>query len=79
VAPGSRTAVIIASAMDHSGHRLMARWESSWRLEDSLDAAGFELSDEERRNLTQAVRESLHNPVDAVVMLSYVGSLLASR
>ncbi|WP_434628781.1 beta-ketoacyl synthase N-terminal-like domain-containing protein [Chromobacterium sp. CV08] len=79
IAPGSRTAVIVASAMDHSGHRLMARWESSWRLEDSLDAAGFQLSDEERRGLTQAVRESLHNPVDAVVMLSYVGSLLASR
>lgn len=79
IVQGSRTAVIIAGAMDHSGHRLMARWESSWRLEDSLDAAGFKLTAEERAGLTKAVREALHNPVDAVVMLSYVGSLLASR
>ncbi|HWX00155.1 beta-ketoacyl synthase N-terminal-like domain-containing protein [Collimonas sp.] len=79
IVQGSRTAVIIAGSMDHSGHRLMARWESSWRLEDSLDAAGFKLTPEERSGLTQAVREALHNPVDAVVMLSYVGSLLASR
>ncbi|MGQ5522583.1 beta-ketoacyl synthase N-terminal-like domain-containing protein [Chitinimonas sp. PSY-7] len=79
IQPGSRTAVIIAGAMDHVGHRLMARWESAWRLEDSLDAAGFALSDEERSTLSKLVREALHNPVDAVVMLSYVGSLLASR
>ncbi|PHV12099.1 beta-ketoacyl synthase N-terminal-like domain-containing protein [Chitinimonas sp. BJB300] len=79
IVPGSRTAVIIAGAMDHVGHRLMARWETVWRLEDSLDAAGFALSEEERSTLCGLVREALHNPIDAVVMLSYVGSLLASR
>ncbi|QNM94647.1 hypothetical protein H9L41_11840 [Chitinimonas koreensis] len=79
IEPGSRTAVIVAGAMDHAGHRLMARWEAAWRLEDNLDAAGFDLSAEERTQLAALVRDALHQPVDAVVMLSYVGSLLASR
>ncbi|MFM0291010.1 beta-ketoacyl synthase N-terminal-like domain-containing protein [Paraburkholderia megapolitana] len=79
IAAGTCTAVIIAASMDHSVHRLLARWESGWRLADALAAAGLSLSDEERGKLDQAVTDALHTPADAAVALGYIGNLLASR
>ncbi|MEQ5843792.1 hypothetical protein N0A02_30495 [Paraburkholderia acidicola] len=79
IAAGTCTAVIIAASMDHSVHRLLARWESGWRLADALAAAGLPLDDEERGKLDQAVADALHTPADAAVALGYIGNLLASR
>ncbi|WP_266159889.1 beta-ketoacyl synthase N-terminal-like domain-containing protein [Dyella silvatica] len=79
IAAGSRTAVIIAASMDHGVHRLLARWESGWRLADALDAAGLPLSEAQRQQLAQAVADALHQPADAAVALGYIGNLLASR
>jgi len=77
--PGRRVAVLIATAADPASHRLNARWEFSWVLEEAIAKTGRRVDAGPKESLRTILQDSIHPRVGSTQFPGYIGNLLASR
>jgi PfaB family protein len=79
IAPGTRTAVIVAIEGEPVVHRVGARWDLDWRLRDALAQRGLTVPPERVAQIVAAARDDLHARGEMASILGYTGNLIASR
>jgi len=70
---GSRTAVVVALDLDARAHERLAHLRADELLARILDAGSVDAE------LVRTVRDALHSPLSATEVMSYIGSITASR
>ncbi|MFI7068348.1 beta-ketoacyl synthase N-terminal-like domain-containing protein [Kribbella sp. NPDC050124] len=74
-----RCAVVVAMEIEPSAHLHLARYGIGSFLRQLYDEAGLELTDDQREALAAIARDAVHEPIVANEVLSYIGSIMASR
>ncbi|MEL7340172.1 MAG: polyketide synthase, partial [Bacteroidota bacterium] len=75
-------AVLVAMETELAIHQILARWDSSWQLQQALEEHGIELSPEQTETLTQLCKSSLNHREGTPMpseFTSYIGNLMACR
>jgi len=76
---GGNVAVIVAMEMELELHRFRGRIELDFRLAQAFERAGMPLSAEQKLQLTELCKDSLHNRVGVNQFTSFIGNIMASR
>jgi len=76
---GQNVAVLVAMETELEIHRFRGRVNLSTQIQDSLQAAGIVLSDEEQKDLINLSRNSLLEEVPINRFTSFIGNIMATR
>lgn len=77
--PKRRVAVVVAMEMEPRIHTHRARFDIGAHVRAECARAGLTLDEETLARLEHAVRGGVHDPIGANEVLSYIGSIMASR
>ncbi|WBB78426.1 beta-ketoacyl synthase N-terminal-like domain-containing protein [Micromonospora sp. WMMD882] len=77
--PKRRVAVVVAMEMEPRTHTHRARFDIGAHVRAECARAGLSLDEETLARLESAVRGGVHDPIGANEVLSYIGSIMASR
>ncbi|GJM34327.1 MAG: hypothetical protein DHS20C18_33280 [Saprospiraceae bacterium] len=75
-------AVLIAMESELAIHHYLARWDSSWQLEEALEKSGIDLNDDQRQQLEGDLKNSMYYREGSQTPsqhTSFVGNIMASR
>ncbi|MDH6111060.1 PfaB family protein [Kitasatospora sp. MAP12-15] len=76
---GRRVAVVLAMEMEPSAHGHGARYDLGRKLAQWCESAGVRPSPEQLAALTRVARNGIHDSIEPNEVLSYIGSIMASR
>lgn len=71
--------VIVAMEMDLGIHQFRGRIDVAWQLQESLRNSNIELSDVQQEQLTDLLKDSLHNAVEINQFTSFIGNIIPCR
>ncbi len=75
-------AVLIAMESELAIHHYLARWDSSWQLQEALEKSGIELTEEQEQQLAADLKNSMYFREGSQTPsqhTSFVGNIMASR
>lgn len=76
---GGNVAVLVAMGVELELHQFRGRVNLSTQIEQSLNAAGITLTDQQRSELTEIAKDSVHNAAQLNQYTSFIGNIMASR
>ncbi|MCK5647878.1 MAG: polyketide synthase, partial [Gammaproteobacteria bacterium] len=76
---GGNVGVIVAMEMDLSIHQFRGRIDAAWQLQESLRHSDIKLSQEQQQQLTELLKDSLHNAVEINQFTSFIGNIIPCR
>lgn len=76
---GANVGVIVAMEMDLSIHQFRGRIDAAWQLQESLRNSSIQLSEEQQQQLTELLKDSLHNAVEINQFTSFIGNIIPCR
>ncbi len=79
LAIGGNVGVIVAMEMDLGIHQFRGRIDIAWQLQESLKNSNISLSEEQQQQLTELLKDSLHNAVEINQFTSFIGNIIPCR
>ncbi|MCU7938436.1 MAG: hypothetical protein KZQ64_14095 [gamma proteobacterium symbiont of Bathyaustriella thionipta] len=79
VPKGGNIGVIVAMEMDLGIHQFRGRIDVAWQLQESLKNANITLTHEQQEQLTELLKDSLHNAVEINQFTSFIGNIIPCR
>ncbi|WP_198263490.1 beta-ketoacyl synthase N-terminal-like domain-containing protein [sulfur-oxidizing endosymbiont of Gigantopelta aegis] len=76
---GGNIGVIVAMEMDLGIHQFRGRIDAAWQLQESLANSNIQLSAEQEQQLTELLKDSLHNAVEINQFTSFIGNIIPCR
>ena len=76
---GGNVGVIVAMEMDLGIHQFRGRIDAARQLQESLRNSNIKLSDEQQQQLTDLLKDSLHNAVEINQFTSFIGNIIPCR
>ncbi|MCU7836777.1 MAG: PfaB family protein [gamma proteobacterium symbiont of Taylorina sp.] len=76
---GGNIGVIVAMEMDAGIHQFRGRIDASWQLQESLRNSNISLNEEQQNQLTELLKDSLHNAVEINQFTSFIGNIIPCR
>ncbi|MCP3849131.1 MAG: hypothetical protein GY694_02660 [Gammaproteobacteria bacterium] len=76
---GGNVGVIVAMEMDLGIHQFRGRIDAAWQLQESLRNSNIKLSAEQEEQLTDLLKDSLHNAVEINQFTSFIGNIIPCR
>jgi len=76
---GGNIGVIVAMEMDHGIHQFRGRIDVAWQLQQSLTNSKINLTDDQEQQLTDLLKDSLHNAVEINQFTSFIGNIIPCR
>ncbi|MBE9526680.1 MAG: hypothetical protein IME94_06860 [Proteobacteria bacterium] len=76
---GGNIGVIVAMEMDLGIHQFRGRIDAAWQLQESLRNSQITLNDEQQDQLTELLKDSLHNAVEINQFTSFIGNIIPCR
>ena len=76
---GGNVGVIVAMEMDLGIHQFRGRIDAAWQLQESLRNSNIKLTDEQQEQLTDLLKDSLHNAVEINQFTSFIGNIIPCR
>ncbi|MFE0964854.1 beta-ketoacyl synthase N-terminal-like domain-containing protein [Streptomyces fungicidicus] len=74
-----RVAVVVVTEIEPYTHARLSRYGLGAFLRREFDAAGLELTEEQRAALAEISRDAVVDPIGANEVLSYIGNVMAGR
>ncbi|MFF8101246.1 beta-ketoacyl synthase N-terminal-like domain-containing protein [Streptomyces sp. NPDC016640] len=74
-----RVAVVVVTEIEPYTHARLSRYGLGAFLRREFDAAGVELTEEQRAALAEVSRDAVVDPIGANEVLSYIGNVMAGR
>ncbi|MCN4143576.1 MAG: hypothetical protein LC437_00400 [Thiohalomonas sp.] len=75
---GANIGVIVAMEMDLGIHQFRGRIDVAWQLQESLKNSDITLT-QEQQQLSELLKDSLHNAVEINQFSSFIGNIIACR
>ncbi len=76
---GGNIGVIVAMEMDLGIHQFRGRIDIAWQLQESLKNSHITLTVEQQAQLTDILKDSLHNAVEINQFTSFIGNIIPCR
>ncbi|MFK5986970.1 MAG: PfaB family protein, partial [Pseudomonadota bacterium] len=76
---GGNIGVIVAMEMDLGIHQFRGRIDASWQLQESLKNSNISFSAEQQLQLSDILKDSLHNAVEINQFTSFIGNIIPCR
>lgn len=76
---GGNVGVIVAMEMDSAIHQFRGRIDAPFALDDGLRKARLKLAPEQRAQLDDILKDSLHNAVEINQFTSFIGNIIPCR
>ncbi|MCW8929909.1 MAG: beta-ketoacyl synthase N-terminal-like domain-containing protein [Gammaproteobacteria bacterium] len=76
---GGNVGVIVAMEMDLGIHQFRGRIDAAWQLQESLRKSDIKLTEEQELQLTELLKDSLHNAVEINQFTSFIGNIIPCR
>ncbi|MFK5895244.1 MAG: beta-ketoacyl synthase N-terminal-like domain-containing protein, partial [Pseudomonadota bacterium] len=76
---GGNVGVIVAMEMDLGIHQFRGRIDVAWQLQESLRNSNIKLNQEQQQQLTDLLKDSLHNAVEINQFTSFIGNIIPCR
>ncbi|NOR51857.1 MAG: hypothetical protein GQ470_04480, partial [Gammaproteobacteria bacterium] len=76
---GGNVGVIVAMEMDLGIHQFRGRIDVAWQLQESLRNSNIKLSEAQQEQLTDLLKDSLHNAVEINQFTSFIGNIIPCR
>lgn len=76
---GGNVGVIVAMEMDLGVHQFRGRIDVAWQLQQSLRNSNIKLSEVQQEQLTDLLKDSLHNAVEINQFTSFIGNIIPCR
>ena len=76
---GANVGVIVAMEMDLGIHQFRGRIDAAWQLQESLRNSNIKLTQEQQQQLTDLLKDSLHNAVEINQFTSFIGNIIPCR
>jgi PfaB family protein len=76
---GGNIGVIVAMEMDLGIHQFRGRIDVAWQLQESLRNSNIILNQEQQQQLTELLKDSLHNAVEINQFTSFIGNIIPCR
>ncbi|VAX08948.1 omega-3 polyunsaturated fatty acid synthase subunit, PfaC [hydrothermal vent metagenome] len=79
LAKGGNVGVIVAMEMDLGIHQFRGRIDVAWQLQESLCNSNIKLTEAQQQQLTDLLKDSLHNAVEINQFTSFIGNIIPCR
>ncbi len=76
---GGNIGVIVAMEMDPGIHQFRGRIDVAWQLQQSLKNSDITLTEEQEQQLSELLKDSLHNAVEINQFTSFIGNIIPCR
>jgi len=76
---GGNVGVIVAMEMDLGIHQFRGRIDVAWQLQESLRNSNIKLTASQQDQLTDLLKDSLHNAVEINQFTSFIGNIIPCR
>ena len=76
---GGNIGVIVAMEMDLGIHQFRGRIDVAWQLQESLKNSDIKLTTDQQEQLSELLKDSLHNAVEINQFTSFIGNIIPCR